>query len=207
MKWILVLLACFSLCACATYPSPRVENGRYIHPAYGFSIEVPPNWVHTSEPPAWVKEVYPNAETAFFNQTTNGAILIIIDKTIFGLQILPPQKVFAMMTGHFEDHKKQIKENPQIKDYKFEVLSASQCYAWKDCPAQFGCIKLCHISNEWILSEIEFMKFKGEAEGYIFTCQKDDTCFVNLFLVSLDRTFEENRQVYEAVLRSLRSEN
>lgn len=163
----------------------------------------------TTEVPDWIVPHVgdKHIEVMFFNQETTGGILICTDKTVVHALWISSERLEAAVQDAYAKHSEKVKSMPYIKSYSFQVYSPGYCYRFMDCKGPHGCLIMCRMATEYVSAENEMIKTKGEAETYYYTCQKDDTCSISIGLFSLEKTFDENRQVYEAVLRSLRSEN
>lgn len=203
-KIFLSIIALFFLAGCATFPPPKIQDGRYINPRYGFSIEVPDGWLQTEKIPPWIFETLSDEQKShicimFFNNNTNGLICIISDKPVPSIppsalnetpsfdNVIPGSLkdvyIYQPMKQEFEKRKQQLIKNSYIKNYSYKI------YSIKKCTEEFSYVT-------------EFEKMEIRVECMMYACQKDDTCAVEFFLISDIKTFDENYEVFNKVADS-----
>ena len=194
-----VLLIIFTsfISACTSFPPPRIENGVYLNPEYEFSVSIPPGWVQTEKVPDWMKDPdtisFENkVKNMFFNNKSNGVIIIATDKTIFDLKKLSSEKIKEIFEKDIKQFVDRARKKPLIKDISYEVYSPSTLII--PSPVSF-------IEGR---SESELFIFRLVSKGFLYNCQEDDTCYVVISLISLSNTYEQNKEVYENVLKSLK---
>ena len=181
----------FLLVGCATLPPPRIENGKYINPKFEFAIDIPEGWKQVDKPPLWFKSALSQAQKAklcimFFNNKTNGMIAIYRDKTMVPYQMFYgfSGKMCEKYRKYLEREKKKCLKDPYVKRYSYKVDRFDQ---W----------------SVEIDYENEIQKLKAISNGFMYKCQKDDTCSVIVELVSDVKTFDENESVYLKMIDSL----
>lgn len=178
---------------CATHPPARIENGLYINPKYAFSIRVPEGWQQTEKTPPWMNKGMPPDKRAkirimFFNKGTNGIIFVASKKTFVSFDSVSRHgdRVYEDMKSKFQKEKERQEKLPYVKYYSYEF---SYIREW----------------SEEVLLETEMFVMKGKARGFLYGCHQDDSCIVSVNLVSEVKTFDQNYEVFEKVVKSLRT--
>ena len=57
--------------------------------------------------------------------------------------------------------------------------------------------------NELIVTENDFMKLVIHGSSFLYLCEKDNTCGLDIVLISDARTFDDNDLAYRRLLESL----
>lgn len=190
-----ILCVCF-FTSCATIPPPRIENGLYINPKYEYSIKLPENWTQKEEIPDWLNNNVSSdtknmIKIIFFNNDTNGMIIIANDDTIVDLQGINGKQLGNIFEKSLSREAEKIRKKPYVKNVSYTVYE----------PASIITPSLVSTTEAFI--ETEFAKMVIENNGYLYVCQEDDTCMLSISLISLSRTFDENKKVFEEVIKSL----
>ncbi len=203
MKRLLMMAFFISplLSSCATGPPARIEEGKYINPRFEYAIQTPIGWQVSKRIPDWLKsslpfEVKRIIKVIFLNNDTNGMIAVCSDKTIIDLSRIDSKKLKNAFVKRFEKQKEVNKKNPYIKEYEYEIHdSGFWSNAWYEPQ---------HVVTQKIFSQTEFQKIKAESRSYLYSCRTDDTCEMEIFLVSDVKTFDQNYPVFEAVINSMK---
>lgn len=192
MKKIMILLSAglFLLASCATFPPPQIQDGRYINSKYGFSIKVPDGWYQTEKIPDDIKSAFTEQERArtsimFFNNDTNGLILVSNDKTLwsFSSLYLAYDEMYNNIEKYLKKKKQEFDKDPYAKSFSYEIDSIDH---WSESASY----------------ETEFQKLEARSEHFVYGCHKDDSCFVGIVLVSDIKTFDKNYKVFKRVVDS-----
>ena len=197
--FIIILFISPFLFNCATGPPARIEDGRYINPKFEYSIQTPIGWQVSEKLPKWLKNEMPfNAHrlirVVFLNNDINGIIGISSEKTVFDLSVLDSKQLKDVFVKKCKKQKEVSEKNPYIKEYDYEIHdSGFWSNAWYEPQ---------HIVTHKFCIQTEFQKIKGESRSYLYNCRTDDTCSMEIFLVSDVKTFDENYPVFEAVINS-----
>jgi len=209
----LVILFLIGSYGCATAPPPRMENNIYINPKYQFSIEAPEGWEPTNIIPTWATgEVgltfsglgIPEVQIIFINNETKGLIIIRSEKTIFDFRIVSWKGQRNRMRKLLEKNKAEFEKNPDFRNYSYVLMYEKPRLETRACITGAFSFQYCPviIGYEAFEYEINFRKMRVKKTLLMYTCDKDDTCFVGINLVSDDKTFDRNHQVYDQVVES-----
>lgn len=189
-KIFLLVIALLFFVGCATFPPPKIQDGRYINPKYGFSIEVPKGWYQTEKIPEWIKDILDEEKRAtirimFFNNDTNGFITISTYKTIWSFSLLycAYDKIYDNMEKQLEKKKQKLIKDPYIKSFSYTFNNIEH---W----------------SESLYCETEFQKLEGRSENFMYGCCGDDTCIVTIALISDIKTFDNNYNVFKITVDS-----
>lgn len=197
--WTLTLLL---FTACATFPPPKIQDGRYINPKYGFSIKVPNGWKQTKKAPDWMN-LLPESKGSprlvmLSNQGRDGIIFIASDKLIPSVpfsefneipsfdNVIPGSfgdYTYQPMKQGFEKRKQQLSKNRHIKNYSYklrDIKSFTEEYSYKT----------------------KFYEIEMRAEYVMYECQGDETCIVGISLYSNIKMFDENYKAFNKVVDS-----
>jgi len=197
---IVVAISLFCLTACASYPKPKIENGTYTNYKYEFLIDLPEGWVVKDKYPESFKKLIPYENRQYttlllFNNKTNGMIGIENSKSIFPYHLVNfyPEGTLG------SDINKSVRKNiiEALEKRKQEVTKNEYCQNYEYLiPGQSHIMERCIFA-----SEIQRMKLLNN--GYFYGCHEDDTCFINLLLISDVLTYDENLETYNKILKSL----
>lgn len=195
----IVMCVCF-ITSCASVPPPRIENGFYINPSYEYSIKLPPGWVQKEDIPDWLKSGVPynfidNIKIIFFNNETNGMIVVANDKSVIDLQNVNKKQLSDALKKALECEIEKIKNNPYIENISYEVYE----------PSSIITPELITVTEGVIATE--FMKLTIENNGFIYVCENDDSCIFSISLISLSSTFTENEKTFKEIISSLEKLN
>lgn len=197
MKKLLVILmtVCF-LASCASVPPPRVENGLYINPKFQYSIKLPQGWVQKEDIPDWLKkdvssDLRDKIQIVFFNNETNGAIIIANDKTFIDLQSCSKKQISNAIEKALKREVDNVRSKPYVEKINYTVYE----------PSSLNTPNLISVTEGTVATE--FMKVALENNSFIYMCDDDDTCVFSIILISLSRTFEENKKVFKEIIDSL----
>ncbi len=190
MKNLLTILIFICLIsACSTLPPPYIDNGVYINPKYEYSIKIPQGWIQDNKAKI-LKALEGKSKVAFLNKQTKGSIAIIIDKKFPSLRYLSNDKIEEIKEGFekgFKPGLEEIKKLPNFINISYEIYSFSYCIE----PCLF------------LSMEMEFEEIKVKNHGFNYSCQNDDTCTLSIFLYSSSDTYEENKETFKDMLKSL----
>lgn len=191
---LLLFLFVALLLSCSSVPPPLpIKNGVYYSKKYGFSFEVPKGWQSTNEMPEWMKKEIPGwvvikTHLMCFNNETNGFISVYCTKT--NRSKLEIRKYLEDATNGW---KQEVKDDPYIKDIK------TIFYTPKTAPYS----KLVE-TNE-LICENEYMKQKCEENTFVYSLGGESHSILILTLISRAQSFDENKKVYDKLVRSLKT--
>ncbi len=211
MKFILWTIFLVCLSGCVTYPPAKIENGQYIHPKYEISMITPKNWIEVEETPVWFRKdktpklnvrgtanVDPIAyyilfkQIMFLDKENIGIITIKIYKSIIDYSKLPKQKIQEMALKSYEKEKSFFDRNKYISDYSSNI-NAVYC---SETPSL--------LAERRFHEENDTRKIQYILRNYIYTYKEDDTCTIELILMSDATTLEKNLKVYNTVSESIK---
>ena len=196
---IIVMCVCF-FTSCASVPPPRIENGLYINPEYSYSIKLPSGWVQKEKIPDWLKDDVSSDFTdkikiVFFNNETNGMIIVANNKSIFDLQNINSKQLRDALEKVLECEVEKLKKRPYLENVSYKVYKPSSIITPELVTVMEGIVAT------------EFMKLTIQNNGFIYVCENDDACIFSISLISLSRTFEENKKAFESIISSLQKLN
>jgi hypothetical protein len=157
---------------------------------------LPADWTQKEEVPDWLKKDIPSnlkdkIKIIFFNNDTNGMIIIANDETMVDLQKVNGKQIVDILEKKLACEAEEFRKKPYIKNISYTVYEPSNI------------ITPSLVSSTESFVETEFAKMVIENNGYIYVCQDDDTCMLSISLISLSRSFEENKKTFEEVIKSL----
>lgn len=196
---VIFIFVCL-LASCATVPPPRIENGLYINPKFYYSIKLPPGWTPREDIPDWFKKDVPydlldKIQIVFFNNETNGAIIIASDKTFIDLQIYNKKHISSAIESALKREVENARKEPYVEKINYTVYEPSSILAPSLVSVTEGRMST------------EFMKLAVENNIFLYTCEENDTCIFSIFLISLLRTFEENKEIFKEMINSLEKQD
>lgn len=182
---------------CTIYSKPRVENGYYKNFEYEFKFRVPNGWVlHrniTDELSKGVAAEYAdNFVYMLTDPTTEGIILITAEKSDLDIIAIGYNKdtLKDKIQVKIDAWKDQLAKRHGFEDYTYQLypVSISEGYG-----------------PTLIYSEMASSKDGDHyARGYLLNkCRKDDTCTVQVTLISKAAGYEENYEVFSNVVNSM----
>jgi hypothetical protein len=132
--WIIALFI-----SCSTVPPPKVENGTYINPEFGFSVKIPGNWLNSKPIPPWVLEQIPPSEknnlVFMFTNTepqlgmiSKGRILASCSKLEISWEklLLSWNKIRTILIRKLEKKKNNTDKESGIKKYYYRTYNRSK---------------------------------------------------------------------------------
>jgi hypothetical protein len=199
----LKILLGFALClstGCSSFHRPTIESGRCTCPKSQVSFDVPPSppWFQSKDLPdrfipksqTWVCTLGVFSDIIFVNDARNGAIAVEASKIWQDLGVLPPQKI--------EQHiKKELEKGygaqkaPFVSNYDFKITAPYVC----DMPLP--------LTYETFTIRSQNTSYRCEIRTYVYTINKDDTCFLRFFLWSAPSTYAQNKAALDGLVKSL----
>lgn len=191
----LILLA--GTYGCAVYPKPRLDNGYYKNFEYEFKFKLPNGWVtHNNLPDELSKGVAAEFANNFVfmltNPETEGIILITAEKSEFDIVTI----------GY---DKESLKEKILAKISEWEAQLAER-YAFENYTYQLYPISVAEGYGPTLIYSETANSMTGDnyARGYLLNkCLKDQTCSVQVTLISKDAGYEQNFAVFSDIVNSL----
>jgi len=132
--WIIAIFV-----SCSTIEQPKVENGIYINPEFGFSINIPGGWVNSKPIPPWVLEQIPpfekiNLKFMFTNTApqlgimSKGRILASCSKLEISWEklLLSWDKEITILTKKLEKNKNDTDKKSNLKKYSYQTYNLSK---------------------------------------------------------------------------------
>lgn len=186
--------------ACSSYPPPKIENGKYISPKRQISFDVPPSppWFQSKDLPerfrpksqTWVCTLGAFSDVIFVNDARNGAIAVEVTKTWQDLGVLPPQKIEDVIKKEIENGH-GAKTAPFVSNYDFKITAPYVC----ETPQP--------LLYEQFTMKSQGIPYKCEMRTYVYTINKDDTCFLRFILWSAPSTYTQNKTVLDTLVKTL----
>jgi len=148
VRLLIVILIVFFFYSCATYPSPKIEDGLYLNYKYGFCLELPknwsvskklktiiPGWTLSEEPPEWLKH-------NFTDQQLKSLQLICWDSKLlaFIIAFASNDNKDLNKPDNFKDPYAEWKGFINEKDVKMKAESQSfvyNCHGDRTCALEF----------------------------------------------------------------------
>jgi hypothetical protein len=193
-------LALLLTVGCRSCPPPKIEDGKFIHPKRQISFDVPPSppWFQSKELPDrfsprnqnWVCTLGAFSDVIFVNDARNGAIAVEASKTWQDLGVIPPQKIEEVIKKGIE-RSRAANKAPFISDYNFKITAPYVC----DIPLP--------LMYETFTLKSPGTAYRCEIRTYVYTINKDDTCFLHFTLWSAPTTYAQNRLVLDALVKTL----
>ena len=198
MKNGIVVFICLAfLASCATYPPPKIEDGKYLNFQYEFLFSVPEDWKQVeSVPESLEMYILPEEISAtkimFFNEGTDGLISVMSQKKPINVGRTEGFDFKGRLEKFLEKRKNDFGNNKRFtSEYSYEIHSIVP----GDVPST--------VVSEEIIFETDNTKRKAIDNTFMYLSHKKNTCFVTLYLLSNINTFEENIVVYDRMLNSL----
>ncbi len=189
---ILIITATF-LASCATAPPPRTEKGYYIFPKHEFSVKMPVDWKHTTKIPVWIKPFVPQdvrskTRTMYFNNNTIGMIIISSDKSIWARDplIVDPEEYRKNIKNLFEKKKKNFEKKPECISYNYELVSNDE-----------------FDEDAYMVNDL--MKMRTITKYFVYDCCEDDTCIIQITMVSEENNLSKNKPAFNMIVKSFKN--
>ena len=227
-KKLLIGLVAAAVAGCVSAPPPRIVDGNYVNARYGFAVHVPEQWTPTGQVPDrflpnnslgfdpfagaapsqrsmrrntfahvpqetsynWVLGLY--SDVAFVNDTGTGVIAIDINKTSADLGNKSIEEVQHIMKAALA-HEQRIVNSRICAIYGLQFGVTPECVT--DAPSL--------VARRWFYQRKTDGKMRCENRVYAFTVNENDTCIVDLTLISEENAFEENLGAFNRMLRTL----
>ncbi len=185
---------------CRSCPPPKIEDGKYIFPKRQISFDVPPSppWFQSKELPdrfnpksqAWICTLGVFSDIIFVNDARNGAIAAEVQKTWQDIGIIPPQKTEAVIREELAKNN-GARSAPFVSDYDFKIT------------VPYVCETPLPILHETFTIKSQGTTYRCEIRTYIYTIDKDDTCFLRFFLWSAPATYAQNKAALDDLVKTL----
>lgn len=192
--WIIAIFI-----SCSTILPPRVENGTYINPEFGFSVKIPGGWTNSRQIPPWVLEEIPHLEKNdvkfMFTNTepqlgmmSKGRILASCSKLEVPWQnlLLSWNKVRSILIKKLEKNKKYANNKSNLKKYSYQTYNRSKTLRLK--PAYY--------------EEIDAYHLKLLRNSYYYKCSDQMACKITFFAISTPEMYKINSQTYRKMIQT-----
>ncbi|MFC1858091.1 hypothetical protein ACFL9U_08675 [Thermodesulfobacteriota bacterium] len=194
---IIVFICLAFLASCATYPPPKIEDGRYLNFQYEFLFSVPEDWKQVERVPESLEMyILPEEISAikimFVNEETDGLISVMSQKKPINVGRMEGFDFKGQLEMFLEKRKNKFENAKQFNaEYFHEIHNLTP----GDVPST--------VVSEEIIFETDNTKRKAIDNTVMYLSHKKNTCFVTLYLLSEIDTFEENLVIYDRMLNSL----
>ena len=192
-KTVIMLMLTSLFMGCATAPPPRIENGYYIFPKHEFSVKMSIDWKHTTKIPAWIKPFVPpdvrnKTRTMYFNNNTIGMIIISSYKSIWSYDLVTfdPEKYRKNIRDLFEKKKKNFEKKSECISYNYELISNDE-----------------FDEDAYMVNDL--MKMRTITKYFVYDCCEDDTCIIQITMVSEENNLSKNKPVFNMVIKSFKN--
>ena len=185
--------------SCSTIPEPKVENGTYINPKFGFSVKIPGGWVNSKPIPPWVLEKIPPSEINnlkfMFTNTepqmgimSKGRILATCSKLEISWEklLLSWDKARTILIKKLEKKKKDADNKSSIKKYSYRTYNRS-----KD---------VCLMPAGY--EEIDAYHLKLLRKSFYYKCSDQMACEIIFYAISPPGMFKINSQAYLKMIQT-----
>lgn len=192
--WIIVIFV-----SCSTIGQPKIENGTYINPEFGFSVKIPGGWVNSKPIPPWVLEQIPPSEKInlkfMFTNTepqlgimSKGRILASCNKLEISWEklLLSWDKVRTILTKKLEKKKKDADKKSSLKKYYYRTYNRS-----KDVRLMPACYE-----------EIDAYHLKLLRKSFYYKCSDQMACKIIFYAISTPGMFKINSQAYRKMIQT-----
>ena len=192
--WIIAIFV-----SCSTIPPPKVENGTYINPEFGFSVKIPGGWVNSTPIPPWVLQEIPPSEKInlkfLFTNTepqlgimSKGRILASCSKLEISWEklLLSWDKVNTILTKKLEIKKRGENKKSSIKNYSYRTYNRS-----KD---------VCLMPAFY--EEIDAYHLKLLRKSFYYKCSNQMVCKIIFYAISTPGMFKINSQAYRKMIQT-----
>ena len=192
--WIIVIFV-----SCSTIGQPKIENGTYINPEFGFSVKIPGGWVNSKPIPPWVLEKIPppekiNLKFMFTNTEpqlgimSKGRILASCSKLEISWEklLLSWDKVRTILTKKLEKNKNDTDKKSSLKKYSYRTYNLS-----KDVRLMPACYE-----------EIDAYHLKLLRKSFYYKCSDQMACKIIFYAISTPGMFKINSQAYRKMIQT-----
>lgn len=194
-RFAAVLVAVW-LMGCAARELPTIDRSTYTNPEFAFSLTLPGGWGYSDEPPDWVKRQLPYSRARsvivhLSNTASRGHILI--SGARFHYAVDTAEKI-AEVRSELEKHSKRqqtaAEKNPR-KAYYYQLHDA------------IAGVEPQVMLNELIFTENDRLQLVLHNSSYLYLCRTDESCGLDILLISDARNFDTNFEDYQRLLESL----
>jgi len=192
--WIIIIFV-----SCSTIPSPKVVNGIYINPEFGFSVKIPGDWVNSKPIPPWVLEQIPpsekiNLKFMFTNSEpqlgimSKGRILASCSKLEISWEklLLSWDKEITILTKKLEKNKNDTDKKSNLKKYSYRTYNLS-----KNVRLMPACYE-----------EIDAYHLKLLRKSFYYKCSDQMACKIFFYAISTPGMFKTNSQAYREMIQT-----
>lgn len=194
--WIIAIFI-----SCSTILPPKVENGTYINPEFGFSVKIPDGWMHSKSIPPWVVEEIPYLERSHlkFMFTNNepqlgimskGRILASCSKLDVPWQklLLSWEKVRTILIKKLEKNKTLANKKYSLKKYSYRTYNRSK---------NLNLIPACY-------EEIDAYHLKLLRKSFYYKCSDHMACNITFFAISTPEMYQINSKAYRKMIQTFK---
>jgi hypothetical protein len=209
---------------CVSYPPAAIVDGYFVNRQYAFALKMPEKWTLENSVPerflpnnhrrpnefgqrpsvqrSQMRDMYPNrpqgvtatwnigvfSDSVFVNEAGTAVIALDVDKGIFDLSQKSIQAIQRMLERALSH------EQSAVKGY----IGAIEDLQYSISPE-------CVTSSPALLARRSYRQGKLRCANklYAFTVEEDDTCALNITLISEEEAFEENLAVFNRITKTL----
>ncbi len=194
---LLALSLLITAAGCTIYSKPRIDNYNYKNFEFEFKFKIPNGWVcHSNIPDELAKSVAAEYADNFVfmltNPQTEGIILLTAEKSDFDI----------ISIGYNKDILKE-KLEAKIAEWKARL---DKRYGFQDYTSQLYPVEISEGYGPTLVYSETATSEAGDnyARGYLLNkCRKDQTCTVQVTLISKTPQYEKNYEVFSNVVNSL----
>ena len=192
--WIIAIFI-----SCSTTLPPRVENGTYINPEFGFSVKIPDGWTKSTKSRRGFLKKIPHLEKNdlkfMFTNTepqlgmmSKGRILASCSKLEVPWQnlLLSWNKVRSILIKKLEKNKKHANNKSNLKKYSYRTYNRSKTL--RLIPAYY--------------EEIDAYHLKLLRNSYYYKCSDQMACKITFFAISTPEMYKINSQTYRKMIQT-----
>ena len=192
--WIIAIFV-----SCSTIEPPKVENGIYINPKFGFSVKIPDGWVNSWPIPPWVLEQIPPSEKInlkfMFTNTepqlgimSKGRILASCSKLEISWEklLLSWDKARPILIKTLGKKKKDANKKSSVKKYSYRTYNLSK---------DVCLIPACY-------EEIDAYHLKLLRKCFYYKCSDQMACKIIFYAISTPGMFKINSQAYRKMIQT-----
>ena len=192
--WIIIIFV-----SCSTIEQPKVENGTYLNPEFGFSVKIPGGWMNSKPIPPWILEQIPPSEKInlklLFTNTkpqlgimSKGRILASCSKLDISWEklLLSWDKARTILIKKLEKKKKDADNKSSIKKYSYRTYNRS-----KD---------VCLMPAGY--EEIDAYHLKLLRKSFYYKCSDQMACEIIFYAISTPDMFKINSQAYRKMIQT-----
>ena len=192
--WIIIIFV-----SCSTIEQPKVENGTYLNPEFGFSVKIPGGWMNSKPIPPWILEQIPpsekiNLKLLFTNAKpqlgimSKGRILASCSKLDISWEklLLSWDKARTILIKKLEKRKRNVDKKSSLKKYSYRTYKPS-----KDVRLMPACYE-----------EIDAYHFKLLRKSFYYKCSDQMACEIIFYAISTPDMFKINSQAYRKMIQT-----